>query len=375
MPHSLDPKRTVAELKELRALTGDEHGAQRVAFTPTMGRRAPVVPAGSSPRCPASRSTPMPPGTCGPRCPALRPNAPCSSAGTSIPYPTAGGSTAASTSSPDWKSSAACTRNTTAVRPSPCGSWTGPTRKARVSARACSARRRARATSTWTRRAPCATATACACPTRCANSASTSSASRTAAGNSPTPPPTSNCTSNRAPCCSTSACRWARCSGTFGVERHAMTFHGQAAHSGSTPMNRRKDAFLAAAQMARRFIAIAERHGGRLHDWFVHDEAGHRHQRRRGMPDHARPAASRRGGAGATCCGTRSEASERFARGGRRHGAMGADLEHRAAPLSSRVAGALRRGHRGGRRAGAPVAVGAAARRRRGGAVRACRRR
>ena len=36
--------------------------------------------------------------------------------------------------------------------------------------------------------------------------------------------------------------------GTFGVERHAITFRGQAAHSGSTPMNRRKDAFLAAAQ-------------------------------------------------------------------------------------------------------------------------------
>ncbi|GAB4118521.1 MAG: Zn-dependent hydrolase [Roseiflexaceae bacterium] len=31
----LQPKRTVAELKELRALTGDEHGAQRVAFTET----------------------------------------------------------------------------------------------------------------------------------------------------------------------------------------------------------------------------------------------------------------------------------------------------------------------------------------------------
>src|ERR1700741_123665 len=31
--------------------------------------------------------------------------------------------------------------------------------------------------------------------------------------------------------------------GTFGVERHAVTFHGQAAHSCSTPMNVRKDAF------------------------------------------------------------------------------------------------------------------------------------
>ena len=32
---SLDPKRAVAELKELRALTGDENGAQRVAWTDT----------------------------------------------------------------------------------------------------------------------------------------------------------------------------------------------------------------------------------------------------------------------------------------------------------------------------------------------------
>src|SRR5271168_4118487 len=31
----LDPKRTIAELKELRALTSDEGGAQRVAFTAT----------------------------------------------------------------------------------------------------------------------------------------------------------------------------------------------------------------------------------------------------------------------------------------------------------------------------------------------------
>ncbi len=30
---ALNPKRTIAELKELRALTADEHGAQRVAWT------------------------------------------------------------------------------------------------------------------------------------------------------------------------------------------------------------------------------------------------------------------------------------------------------------------------------------------------------
>jgi len=50
--------------------------------------------------------------------------------------------------------------------------------------------------------------------------------------------------------------------GTFGVERHAIVFHGQAAHSGSTPMNRRKDAFLAAAKMSPEIYRIAERHGG-----------------------------------------------------------------------------------------------------------------
>jgi len=50
--------------------------------------------------------------------------------------------------------------------------------------------------------------------------------------------------------------------GTYGVERHAIIFHGQAAHSGSTPMNRRKDAFLAAGKMSAEIYRIAERHGG-----------------------------------------------------------------------------------------------------------------
>ena len=50
--------------------------------------------------------------------------------------------------------------------------------------------------------------------------------------------------------------------GTFGVERHTINFHGQAAHSGSTPMNRRKDAFLAAAKMSPEIYHITERNGG-----------------------------------------------------------------------------------------------------------------
>jgi N-carbamoyl-L-amino-acid hydrolase len=50
--------------------------------------------------------------------------------------------------------------------------------------------------------------------------------------------------------------------GTYGVERNAITFRGQAAHSGSTPMNRRRDAFLAAAKMASEIYGIAGRRGG-----------------------------------------------------------------------------------------------------------------
>lgn len=50
--------------------------------------------------------------------------------------------------------------------------------------------------------------------------------------------------------------------GTFGAERHSVTFHGQTAHSGTTPMNRRRDAFLAAAKMAPEIYRIAERHNG-----------------------------------------------------------------------------------------------------------------
>jgi hydantoinase/carbamoylase family amidase len=41
--------------------------------------------------------------------------------------------------------------------------------------------------------------------------------------------------------------------GTFGVERHAVRFTGQQAHSGSTPMDVRRDAFIAAARAALAF--------------------------------------------------------------------------------------------------------------------------
>ena len=48
--------------------------------------------------------------------------------------------------------------------------------------------------------------------------------------------------------------------GTKGVERHIITFHGQEAHSGSTPMNARRDALAAVAKLALEIRSIARKH-------------------------------------------------------------------------------------------------------------------
>jgi N-carbamoyl-L-amino-acid hydrolase len=48
--------------------------------------------------------------------------------------------------------------------------------------------------------------------------------------------------------------------GTKGVERHTIIFHGQEAHSGSTPMTARRDALAAAAKLALEIRPIAKRH-------------------------------------------------------------------------------------------------------------------
>jgi hydantoinase/carbamoylase family amidase len=50
--------------------------------------------------------------------------------------------------------------------------------------------------------------------------------------------------------------------GTFGVERHRVTWRGQAAHAGSTPMDQRRDALAGAAKLALELRVIAERVGG-----------------------------------------------------------------------------------------------------------------
>ena len=45
--------------------------------------------------------------------------------------------------------------------------------------------------------------------------------------------------------------------GTFGVERHRVTWRGQAAHAGSTPMDKRRDALAGAAKLALEIREIA----------------------------------------------------------------------------------------------------------------------
>ena len=51
-------------------------------------------------------------------------------------------------------------------------------------------------------------------------------------------------------------------SGTAGVERHRFDFNGQSAHAGTTPMDMRRDAGLAAAGTALAVEEIARAHGG-----------------------------------------------------------------------------------------------------------------
>jgi N-carbamoyl-L-amino-acid hydrolase len=49
--------------------------------------------------------------------------------------------------------------------------------------------------------------------------------------------------------------------GTFGVERHRLTWRGQAAHAGSTPMDKRRDALAGAAKLALEIRPIAQQIG------------------------------------------------------------------------------------------------------------------
>ena len=102
--------------------------------------------------------------------------------------------------------------------------------------------------------------------------------------------------------------------GTFGVERHRITWRGQAAHAGSTPMDQRRDALAGAAKLALELREIAARvgDGAVLHERRRHLQARDRHLGRRDRRAAARHAPSRRGQARAMWEQVR-EACERFA--------------------------------------------------------------
>ena len=131
---SLDPEQTVAELKELRELTGDENGAQRVAWTDTWLKAREWF----QPRSKACRLsiTTTPQAITGSRCRA-NPRRRCSSAVILILCRTADGWTDAWMCWPGSKCCADSRKNTAGARRLPSAWWTGPMRKARASAAAC----------------------------------------------------------------------------------------------------------------------------------------------------------------------------------------------------------------------------------------------
>ena len=103
--------------------------------------------------------------------------------------------------------------------------------------------------------------------------------------------------------------------GTFGVERSRITWRGQAAHAGSTPMDQRRDALAGAAKLALeiRDDRARGRRRRRLHLGRRRLQAGDRHLGRRDGRAAARPAPPRRGHARRGCSRAAKAASERFA--------------------------------------------------------------
>ena len=102
--------------------------------------------------------------------------------------------------------------------------------------------------------------------------------------------------------------------GTFGVERHAITFTGQAAHSGSTPMAHRRDALGGVSKLHLAVREIAREARRRLHGRQRHHQTRHRDRGRRRGGDDARPAAPRRRRPGRRCIRGARGRSERIAK-------------------------------------------------------------
>ena len=144
--------------------------------------------------------------------------------------------------------------------------------------------------------------------------------------------------------------------GTFGVERHRITWRGQAAHAGSTPMTERRDALAGAAKLALEIREIARRTGGDavyLRERLV--QAGHRHVRRRDRRAAPRPARPER--RASQRCSPKLGRQRALRGGGADRGRLGQDLVDRADPLRRDAARLLRRGDHGGRRQLASAAV------------------
>ena len=140
--------------------------------------------------------------------------------------------------------------------------------------------------------------------------------------------------------------------GTFGVERHQITFRGQAAHAGSTPMDQRRDALAGAAKLELEIREIAKRAGDGavctmgsvvtkpgIVTSVVETAVCLLDQRHLDAGELAEMLAQREG------------APERFAARGGRRGRVGARLVDRADPLRRRADRARRRGGARGLRA------------------------
>jgi N-carbamoyl-L-amino-acid hydrolase len=106
------------------------------------------------------------------------------------------------------------------------------------------------------------TRTASGSRTRCASTASTSTAPSTRTGSSSTPPPYLELHIEQGPVLESMDLPLGAVLGTFGVERHRITWTGQAAHAGSTPMDQRRDALAGAAKLALEIRDDRERAGG-----------------------------------------------------------------------------------------------------------------
>ena len=145
-----------------------------------------------------------------------------------------------------------------ARRPSPSGWSTGRTKRERASAAACSAPRRPQAR--WPTRTSCASLTdptGSRLPSALAACGVDLEQVLDAQAQLTLPPPTWSSTSSRDRCSRRWASRSGAVLGTYGVERWRITWTGQAAHAGSTPMDKRRDALAGAAKLALELADIA----------------------------------------------------------------------------------------------------------------------